>query len=61
MTTQVCFFLPNHENQWPIHVEGSHGSPSSGRLANQANVLPAKMISPPLSARIVDCHLFSGL
>jgi hypothetical protein len=55
MTTQVCFFLPNHENQGPIHVEGSHGSPSSGRLANQANALPSENAQP--TALGEDCRV----
>jgi hypothetical protein len=61
MTTQVCFLLPNREYHWPIHVEGNNRSPPSGRLANHANALPAKMLNPPLSARIVECHFFPGL
>jgi hypothetical protein len=61
MTTQVCFLLPNRKYQWSIHVEGSHSSPPYGRLANQANTLPAKMVRPPFSARVVEYYLFSRL
>jgi hypothetical protein len=61
MTTQLFFFLPNREDQWPIHVKGNHRSASRGRLANYQSSLPTKMLRPPFSSRTVECHFFSSL
>ena len=54
MTTQLFFFLPNREDQWPIHVKGNHRSASRGRLANYQSSLPTRMFRPPFSSRTVS-------